>query len=241
MINWISSLVLRLRLFLMPFVDSGFGLIYDRERDLSWLRDANYAKTAGRSPDGQMTWYAAMSWVAGLSYGGVRGWRLPSAFNRDGSGPDIGENCIDTELGHLLSAAQGLPGSVSAENFQPFSIYWTSTEASEREAYALRLFGFRQGKLAKDPFSPDPVLGGAVPLADLVLVWPVHDGDVAATIRRRRSTLLIRAIVAHGRDRRGQAPKFGNRKVPSRSTARTSPTSHSRYSRMAASTLDVLS
>ena len=25
------------RLFLMPFVDSGFGLIYDRELNLSWF------------------------------------------------------------------------------------------------------------------------------------------------------------------------------------------------------------
>jgi hypothetical protein len=28
-------------------------------------------------------------------------------------------------------------------------------------------------------------LGGAVPLADVVLTWPVHDGDVAASLFRR--------------------------------------------------------
>ena len=194
MANWIGSLAVRLRVFLLPFVDAGFGLIYDRERNLTWLRDANYAQTAGRTADGQMNWYAAMSWVARLSYAGVRGWRLPTAFNRDGTGPDTGENCTDTELGHLLSAAQGLPGSVSARNFYPFSIYWTSTEASEREAYAFRLVGLRQGKLVKDPFSPDPVLGGAIPLSDVVRVWPIHDGDVAAAIRGRRSTQLLRAV-----------------------------------------------
>ena len=87
----------------MPFVDSGFGLIYDRELNLSWLKDANYAKTVGRSPSGGMTWYEAMSWVAGLSYCGVRGWRLPSAFNLDGSGPCIGDNCTNNELGRLLT------------------------------------------------------------------------------------------------------------------------------------------
>ena len=52
----------------MPFVDSGYGLIYDRELNLTWLKDANYAKTVGRSPNGGMTWYEAMSWVAGLGY-----------------------------------------------------------------------------------------------------------------------------------------------------------------------------
>lgn len=80
MTQWVASLISQIRLFLMPFVDSGFGLIYDRELNLSWLKDANYAKTVGRSPSGGMTWYEAMSWVAGLSYCGVRGWRLPSAF-----------------------------------------------------------------------------------------------------------------------------------------------------------------
>jgi hypothetical protein len=44
------SLVFQIRLFLMPIVDSGYGLIYDRELNLTWLKDANYAKTVGRSP-----------------------------------------------------------------------------------------------------------------------------------------------------------------------------------------------
>ena len=76
-----------------------------------------------------MTWYEAMSWVAGLSYCGVRGWRLPSAFNLVGSGPCIGDNCTDNELGRLLTTAK----SVSALNFpDPFStIYWTATEDLE--------------------------------------------------------------------------------------------------------------
>ena len=37
--------------------------------------------------------YGAMSWVAGLSYCGVRGGRLPSAFDLDGSRPCIGDDC----------------------------------------------------------------------------------------------------------------------------------------------------
>src|SRR3954451_24501672 len=38
------------------FIDRGRGLLYDVERDLTWLQDTNYAKTTARSPDGQMTW-----------------------------------------------------------------------------------------------------------------------------------------------------------------------------------------
>ena len=43
MTQWVASLISQIRLFLMPFVDSGFGLIYDRELNLTWLKDANYA------------------------------------------------------------------------------------------------------------------------------------------------------------------------------------------------------
>jgi hypothetical protein len=40
--------------------------------------------------------------------------------------------------------------------------------------------GLKQGPLAKNPWAMDPALGGAIPLTDRVLTWPVHDGDVAA-------------------------------------------------------------
>jgi hypothetical protein len=76
-------------------------------------------------------------------------------------------------------------------NWQPFSIYWSSTEASAAEAVAFKMTGLKQGALAKNPWAVDPSLGGAVPLADLVLTWPVHDGDVAAGFFRR----LIRSVL----------------------------------------------
>jgi hypothetical protein len=54
-------------------IDRGRGLLYDVERDLTWLQDTNYAKTSGRSPDGQLTWDDAKAWVARLSYHGHQG------------------------------------------------------------------------------------------------------------------------------------------------------------------------
>src|SRR6185436_6873524 len=86
---------------LPPLIDRGFGLIYDSERDITWLQDVNYAKTSGHSRDGQMTWPAAMAWVKSLSYRGIRGWRLPNARNPDGRGPVLGNNAVGSELGHL--------------------------------------------------------------------------------------------------------------------------------------------
>ena len=183
------------KLFGPLLIDRGQGLLYDVERDLTWLHDTNYAKTAGRSVDGQMTWDDAKSWVARLHYRGISGWRLPTALNQDGSGPCIGDNCRESELGHLVFTAFARPSpGLQLVNWHPFSIYWTSTEASASDAYAFKMTGLKQGRLAKNPWMVDPTLGGSVPLPDLVLTWPVHDGDVAAGLFRRVINALISLI-----------------------------------------------
>jgi len=177
-----------------PLIDRGFGLIYDTGRDITWLQDMNYAKTVGRSADGQLTWPAATAWVSSLNYRGIRGWRLPTALNRDGSGPVIGNNCVGSELGHLyLEVFATHPKIVTLRNGTIPCIYWTSTEASAEEAYALDLFSLRQGTLWKDPFQQR---FPSVPLSGPVLSWPVHDGDVAAELRSSWLQRLFSSIVS---------------------------------------------
>lgn len=64
-------------------IDRGGGLIYDDVLKVTWLQDANFAKTSGYNGDGRMSWGEAISWVADLEYyDSVRGvtyddWRLP--------------------------------------------------------------------------------------------------------------------------------------------------------------------
>jgi hypothetical protein len=53
---------------------------YDTESDLTWLADANYAKTSRFDIDGKMNWDKAISWARLLDIGGVRNWRLPDAY-----------------------------------------------------------------------------------------------------------------------------------------------------------------
>lgn len=162
-------------------IDRGYGLLYDVERDITWLQDANYAKTVGRTADGQMTWDDAMAWVAGLSYRGIRGWRLPDARAANGSGPHDGEMSVEGEIGHLFLVAgkRRSPADLALRNFESFSIYWYRNDAGNGEAWGYRLTGLKQGKLAKNPWQSG---GITIPLPDKVLAWPVHDGDVAPNV-----------------------------------------------------------
>lgn len=56
---------------------NGYEAFYDTVLNITWLADANYAKTSGFDSDGAMTWDKAMSWVGSLSFQGITGWRLP--------------------------------------------------------------------------------------------------------------------------------------------------------------------
>jgi hypothetical protein len=69
-------------------IDRGGGLIYDDVLNVTWLQDANYAKTSGYDADGRMNWSAANTWAANLVFGGYDDWRLPTMIDTDGPDPD---------------------------------------------------------------------------------------------------------------------------------------------------------
>ncbi len=78
----------------------GGTMVYDDDRDITWLADANYAQTSGFDADGKMTWADANAWADSLVFGGLSDWRLPSALNGDGSGPDFTQG--GGEMSHLF-------------------------------------------------------------------------------------------------------------------------------------------
>jgi hypothetical protein len=57
-------------------VDRGSGMLYDNVLNVTWLQDANYAKTSGYSATGAMDWTTATTWAANLVFGGFSDWRL---------------------------------------------------------------------------------------------------------------------------------------------------------------------
>ena len=113
-------------------VDRGGGLLYDTVLNITWLQDANYARTSGycNSSDncfyasGRMDWTQANRWANNLVYGGYSDWRLPKIspvngtqsgwtyrFSTDGS-TDLGYNITSTfsELSYMYYVNLDLKG-----------------------------------------------------------------------------------------------------------------------------------
>ncbi len=112
--------------------DTTFGTVqayYDDVLDLTWLKDANFAKTSGYAAtgvnaDGKMTWAAANAWARQLSLGAYSDWRLTNlqpqnsqtgfdynSFNYDGSS-DFGYNITSpmNEIAYMFHVNLGLEG-----------------------------------------------------------------------------------------------------------------------------------
>lgn len=110
-------------------VDRGGGLIYDDVLNITWLQDANYAKTSGAHATGKMGWTAANTWAANLVYhDSVRkinysDWRLPTMIDTDG--PDLdtlgndGCNSLgvmnSTDCNYNVQTVSGSDGTVYSE------------------------------------------------------------------------------------------------------------------------------
>ncbi len=80
-------------------IDNDDGTVTDTATNLMWSKDA----TLGIG----LSWGAATTWADTLSLGSFDDWRLPTAFNSDGSGPCLGTNCNDSEFGSLFYDALG--------------------------------------------------------------------------------------------------------------------------------------
>lgn len=95
-------------------IDRGKGLVYDDVLKITWLKDANYARTSGYDSDGRMNWDEANTWVSSLTYGGYDDWRLPTIrpineqkFNykfSDNGSSDVGYNTAskESELAYMF-------------------------------------------------------------------------------------------------------------------------------------------
>ena len=176
--------------------DRGGGMIYDSDQDLTWLQDANYAKTSGYDADGLMDWDTATAWAAGLNYGGYSDWRLPTIVDNGNDGCNWGYNGTDcgynvdtsgSELAYMwydilgnmaysdTSGSAPQPGwgltstgadGVSFQNLQS-DVYWSGTEYAPTTSYYAWLFNTRYGNQSYYYKSNE------------FYAWVVRSGDVA--------------------------------------------------------------
>jgi hypothetical protein len=120
--------------------DRGGGMLYDDVLNVTWLQDANYAKTTGYDADGAMTWSAAKTWADGLVFGGYSDWRLAAntpvgadwKYSKSNAGTtDVGYNITSprSELSYMYYVNLGLKGYYSpAGDFQPdFGVFSNGT------------------------------------------------------------------------------------------------------------------
>lgn len=103
--------------------DRGGGLIYDDVLDITWLQDANYAKTSGPFSNGRMTWSQANAWAESLIYFDIvrnvwlDDWRLPHTLPVNGRSYNHNYSYDgSTDLSHNVSApGSAYPGSTGSE------------------------------------------------------------------------------------------------------------------------------
>jgi hypothetical protein len=86
-------------------IDRGGGMLYDDVLNITWLQDANYAKTSGYDADGLMNWADATTWAANLSHGGYDDWRLATMLDTGAAGCDYDNS--GTDCGYNVQTWQG--------------------------------------------------------------------------------------------------------------------------------------
>jgi hypothetical protein len=154
-------------------IDNGGGLIYDDVLNITWAQ-----------PDAMRTWDEGNTWAAGLTLGGVSGWRLPYISVAAGAGPFTGSPvdcstatevaCRDNEMGYMFYhnlggtlgqsiLTSGDPDLALFPTLQ-WGVYWTGTDKESIFAWD---FHFGYGET-----SP----GGAK--GNDYFTWAVHSGNV---------------------------------------------------------------
>lgn len=184
----IKSLFVAAALSLLTFtaeaalIDRGNGLIYDNDLNITWLQDANFAKTSEFDNDGRLSWADANAWAEQLTVAGFSDWRLPRLTS---STDCIGANCSHSELEHLLNGELGGESEAGLalqhnsnyalfNNLHP-SVYWLKNELADAPGLSLG-WGFATNR---------GIHGGYQDVyheAREFHVWAVHDGDIGANI-----------------------------------------------------------
>jgi hypothetical protein len=170
-----------------------FEAYYDNDFNVTWLADANYAKTSGYREtivNGGMTQESAITWAANLSFTDSAhnvtydNWRLPSALSRDGT-QCLYYNCTNSEMGHMFygelgGIARQSISSIHNENYALFVniepyYYWSYDSGS-----VCRNFNFKEGYQCDGSY-----------FSNGFNAWAVSDGNVGIAPVPEPSTWML--------------------------------------------------
>ena len=176
----------------------GGQVVYDVDRDITWVADANLAASntfgvAGVNADGSMDLgiLTANEWIAAMNaanYLGFDNWRLPTTLQPDPSCSrqdefgSRGFNCTGSEMGHLFYTEFGATaGSSVLDTGNPAELAkFTNIQADDSH----------DNYVSGTPFEPSLIYifefdrGGqdVAPANDDFFVWAVREGDVEPAV-----------------------------------------------------------
>lgn len=138
---------------------------YDDVANLTWLADAH--------GDRSFSWAGANSWAAGLTVGGVTGWRLPttesSVLGTKQTGSEMGNMYVNVLGGFKApSGATGYNLNINLFSNVLQHGYWSSTERGELQAF---VYVMKQ--------DGDQTFGSKTGIS-AYSAWAVQSGDVSA-------------------------------------------------------------
>lgn len=193
---------------------------YDKTLDVTWLADANFAKTSGwastftLSQSGLLYWGAAEKWVGQLDIYGITGWRLPDinplnsiSFDTSyspGGTTDLGSNITSKnhELSHLFYVTLGNIGALTTDgsnytscfnNFKGTCLQNTGPFLNMKNGPYW--YGERYGSTnAAWFFSADVGATSALSVSEYYQAWAVHDGDVSPVPEPKTWALLLAGL-----------------------------------------------
>lgn len=206
-------------------LDRGGGLIYDSDLNITWLADANFAKTSGFDADGRMNWVNAVAWANNLTYGGYSDWRLPTVapvgasfnynFSNNGT-TDIGygNTSPDSELAYMwyvnlanlgYCTPNGGGSSNSCVEQAGRGLLEDPSNANDESLFTnIERTRYWSGSALPPPDQSrlawffDTGLGGQYygNQVDEYYAWAVRPGDVAATVPEPTSGMLVGLALA---------------------------------------------